>query len=643
MDRADETQTLPAVCHDFSLLTEDDLYLFNEGSHFRIYDKLGVHLTAHRGASGAYFAVWAPNAEQVSVIGDFNGWNKENHLLHSRGQSGIWEGFIPHIHHGAIYKFHLISRLNGHRADKADPVAFRQEAAPGAASVAWDLSYEWNDEAWMAERGRRARIDAPISVHELHLGSWRRVPEENDRPLTYREAAQWLVEHMRRLGFTHVAFLPLMEHSYGSLGYQVTGHFAPANRHGAPQDLMYLVDVLHQNGIGVILDCVLSHFPAVSQGLGLFDGTPIYEYEELRKGPTSEWDRYVFNYGRLEVRSFLISSALYWLDKYHIDGLRVDPVSPLRLSSARQPHESEQIAGRENIEATDFLRRFNIEVYKHYPDAQTVAESSATWPMVSRPVYAGGLGFGYRLDTHWKVSTLRYVTCDPFHRKYHHDAVTSRGTYAFAENYVLPLGHDEVTETAGSLLGRMPGDPWQQFANLRLLYGLMFGQPGKKLLFMGNEFGQRNPWLPQRSLDWHLADEPFHHGLRRWVEDLNQFYRREIAMHQRDCEPSGFEWVDSHDAEQSTVSWLRWGGNDVILALFNFTPVPRHNFRVGVPRGGYWFEALNSDATEYQGSGQGNLGGAEAAPFEWHGRPHTLVLTLPPLAVVFFKQEGARR
>jgi len=625
-----------------TLLTDDDAYLFNEGSHFRLYDKLGAHVSSRGSENGAYFAVWAPNAERVSVIGDFNDWQKGGHELAPRGESGIWEGFFPNVGKGALYKYHIQSRFLGYRADKADPFSIFNETPPKTASIVWDMEYSWGDREWMATRQQRNRIDKPIAIYEMHLGSWKRVADEGYRSLSYRELAPQLTEHLERLGCTHVEFLPVMDHPFfGSWGYQITGYFAPSGNYGTPQDLMYLIDYLHQHGIGVILDWVPSHFPADEHGLGFFDGTHLYEHADPRQGYHPEWNSFIFNYGRKEVQSFLISNALFWLEQYHVDGLRVDAVaSMLYLDYARKDGEwiPNKYGGRENIDAIDFLRRFNGEVYKHFPDTQTIAEESTDWPMVSRPNYVGGLGFGLKWDMGWMHDTLEYMRKDPVHRRYHHDNLTFRMLYAFHENFVLPLSHDEVVYGKGSLLEKMSGDDWQKFANLRALYGYMYAQPAKKLLFMGGEFAQRQEWAHDASLDWDLLDYPSHAGIQKWVGDLNRFYRAEPALHECDCEPVGFEWVDCGDADGSIVSLIRKGKSTsaVVLAVCNFTPVPRENYCIGAPRGGFWREALNSDAVEYAGSGVGNHGGVHAAAAALHGRPYSLTLTLPPLAVVFF-------
>jgi len=634
------------VSREIALLTDDDLYLFNEGSHFRLYEKLGAHPLTLNHQAGTYFAVWAPDAKQVSVIGDFNGWDRARHPLKPRGQSGIWEGFVPDLGKGAIYKYHIASRYKGYKVDKADPFAVYSETPPKTASIVWDLGYDWGDQGWMKKRHRRNTLGAPMAIYEVHLGSWRRVSEEDNRSLTYRELAPQLTEHASQLGFTHVEFLPVMEHPFfGSWGYQTTGYFAPSSRYGTPQDFMYLIDYLHQHDIGVILDWVPSHFPTDEHGLSFFDGTHLYEHAHPQKGFHPDWGSYIFNYGRPEVQSFLLSSALFWLDNYHVDGLRVDAVaSMLYLDYSRKKGEwmPNKYGGRENLEAIDFLRRFNTEVYKNYPDVQTIAEESTAWPMVSRPTYVGGLGFGLKWDMGWMHDTLVYITKDSIYRKYHHSELTFRMLYAFTENFVLPLSHDEVVHGKGSLLGKMPGDDWQKFANLRLLLGYMYAQPGKKLLFMGAELGQWGEWHHDDSLDWHLLEHQRHAELKKWVEDINRFYQSEPALYELDCEPAGFEWIDGGDIEHSVISFIRKGksANDIVLVACNFTPMTHFDYKIGVPRDGFWTELLNSDAEQYGGSGQGNLGGVKAAPVPWHGRSYSLNITVPPLATVFFKSNG---
>ena len=629
-----------------SLLTENDLYLFNEGSHFRLYDKLGAHVVNHEGISGTQFAVWAPNAAQVFVMGDFNGWDKHHNPLRPNGQSGIWEGFFPGIGNGTLYKYHIVSRFNDYRVDKTDPFSIFNEIPPKTASIVWNLDYQWGDQEWMTSRRQRNALDKPMAIYEMHVGSWRRVAEQSNRSLSYRELAPLLADYLERLGYTHVEFLPVMDHPFfGSWGYQITGYFAPSGNYGTPQDLMYLVDTLHQRGIGVILDWVPSHFPADEHGLAFFDGTHLYEHADPRQGYHPEWKSYIFNYGRKEIQSFLISNALFWLRSYHIDGFRVDAVaSMLYLDYARKPGEwiPNQYGGRENIEAIGFLRRLNEEVYKNHSDVQTIAEESTSWPMVSRPNYVGGLGFGLKWDMGWMHDTLEYMSQDPIYRRYHHNKLTFRMIYAFHENFVLPLSHDEVVYGKRSLIGKMPGDDWQKFANLRALFGYMYAQPGKKLLFMGGEFGQWREWVHDGSLDWDLLGYPLHAGLQRWVEDLNRLYRSEPALYEMDCDPAGFEWIDCDDADSSTVTLIRKGksSSTIILVVCNFTPVPRYSYRLGSPRSGFWQEILNSDAGEYGGSNMGNLGGVETVPVPLHGRPYSLTITLPPLSVSFFKHQG---
>jgi 1,4-alpha-glucan branching enzyme len=631
----------------FSLLSDHDIYLFNEGSHFRLYEKLGAHRVQVNDVDGTYFAVWAPDAEQVSVLGNFNGWDNSTHRLFPRAGSGIWEGFFPGIGKGELYKFHIRSRFKGYRVDKTDPFAIFNEVPPKTASIVWDLNYDWNDQQWIEQRREHNAVDKPMSIYEIHLGSWRRRPEEGNRSLSYRELAEELPQYIRQLGFTHVEFLPIMDHPFfGSWGYQTTGYFAPSGNYGTPQDLMTLIDALHQHGIGVILDWVPSHFPSDEHSLGYFDGTHLYEHADPRQGIHTEWHSFIFNYGRNEIRSFLISNALFWLDKYHGDGLRVDAVaSMLYLDYARKKGEwiPNEYGGRENIEAIGFLRRFNEEVYKSFPSVQIIAEESTAWPMVSRPTYVGGLGFGLKWDMGWMHDTLEYMSQDPVFRKYHHDKLTFRMIYAFHENFVLPLSHDEVVYGKRSLLGKMPGDDQQKFANLRLLLGYMYAQPGKKLLFMGGEFGQWSEWVHDGSLDWHLLNSASHAGIQRWTSDLNRFYRNEPALFETDCNALGFEWIDCSDWESSVFSFLRKpkSATEAVIVVSNFTPVPRYNYRIGAPKGGYWREALNSDATIYGGSGHGNLGGIDASPVGLHGRPHSLTLTLPPLTVLFLKSESA--
>jgi 1,4-alpha-glucan branching enzyme len=622
-------------------LSDHDIYLFREGTHTRLYEKLGAHAAVVDREQGTAFAVWAPNAEAVSVVGDFNGWDRTRHPLAARpDSSGIWQGFIAGLGAGTRYKYHVASRYHGYRADKGDPFAFAWESPPQTASRVWDLAYEWGDSDWMASRRAQNALTAPISIYEVHPGSWRR--RDGSAFLTYRELATELTAYVADMGFTHVEFLPVTEHPfYGSWGYQTTGYFAPTARYGTPQDFMFLVDRLHQAGIGVILDWVPSHFPSDEHGLAYFDGTHLYEHADPRQGYHPDWGSYIFNYGRKEVRAILASSARFWLDRYHADGLRVDAVaSMLYLDYGRRGGDwvPNRHGGRENLDAIEFMRHVNESVYRDFPDTQTIAEESTAWPMVSRPIYVGGLGFGLKWNMGWMNDTLKYFALDPIYRRHHQGEITFSIWYAFSENFVLPLSHDEVVHGKGSLLGRMPGDDWQRFANLRLLLGYQWLHPGKKLLFMGCEYGQWREWNHDQSLDWHLLEHAPHRGVQQWVRDLNRLYRAESALHVADCSAEGFEWIDFGNAEQSVVSFLRRGsGGEAVLVVCNLTPVPRRNYRVGVPGGGYWRELLNSDAPCYGGSGQGNLGGIEAAPVRAAERAWSINATLPPLGIVVFK------
>ncbi len=637
------TNGKPEVLHGVSLLTDFDVFLFKQGNHFHLYKKLGAHTMAVDGREGTLFAVWAPDAEFVSVFGDFNDWNKENCPLTLRlDASGIWECFVTGARQGDRYKFFVRSKYRMYKADKGDPYAFFWEVSPKNASRIWDLDYEWNDADWMKGRGERNSLNSPQTVYEIHLGSWRRVVEEKNRFLTYREMAKQLPGYLKQLGFTHVEFMPVMEHPfYGSWGYQTAGYFAPTSRYGTPQDLMYLVDTLHQHDIGVILDWVPSHFPSDEHGLAYFDGTHLYEHADPRKGFHPDWSSYIFNYGRNEIRAFLTSSALFWFDVYHIDALRIDAVaSMLYLDYSRKQGEwiPNQYGGRENLDAINFLRRLNETIYTEYPGVQTVAEESTAWPMVTRPPYLGGLGFGLKWNMGWMHDTLEYFAKNPIFRKYHHNELTFSLWYAFSENFVLALSHDEVVHGKGSLLGKMPGDDWQKFANLRLLLGYMYGHPGKKLLFMGAEFGQWQEWNHDGSLHWHLLQHERHQGVQRLVGDLNGLYRTESALWQIDFSQDGFEWIDAGDWEGSVISFIRKDrAGGLIAVVCNFTPVVRHNYRIGAPTGGFWKEVLNTDATHYGGSGQGNGPGVTAEHVSCLGREYSLSLTIPPLGALFLK------
>lgn len=629
-----------------SAISEFDLYLLAEGTHYRAYEKLGAHITEKDGKRGVQFAVWAPNAKSVSIIGDFNNWNP-NAAIMRPSTAGIWEGFVPNIGQGASYKYHIESRYRDYTVDKADPYGFAAEIRPNTASRVWNLeNYSWHDESWMKNRANTNSLNSPLSLYEVHLGSWKRALEENNRWLTYRELAPLLADYVHDAGFTHVELLPVMEHPFdGSWGYETLGYFAPTSRCGTPDDFMYLVDYLHQRGIGVVLDWVPAHFPKDEAGLGYFDGSHLYEHEDPRQGEHPDWNTFVFNYGRNEVQNFLISNALFWMDKYHVDGLRVDAVaSMLYLDYGRREGQwiPNSFGGKENLDAIHFLRTLNEHVYGAYPDTMMIAEESTSWPQVSRPIYLGGLGFGLKWNMGWMHDVLNYMSQDPVFRTYHQNEITFSLVYAFAENFVLPFSHDEVVYGKGSMIRKMPGDDWQKFANLRLLYGFMFGHPGKKLLFMGDEFGQWSEWNHDASLEWNLLDHPSHAGLRRWVRDLNTLYRGEPLLHTTDFNSAGFEWVDCKDFQRSIISFLRRGQNpnDQLLFVCNFTPVVRQNYRVGAPLEGYWKEILNSDAPLYGGSGQGNFGGLSTVPLPIHGRPFSLNMTLPPLGIVIFRPES---
>jgi 1,4-alpha-glucan branching enzyme len=620
-------------------ITENDLYLLREGTHVKLADILGSHFIEEQG--GAHFAVWAPNASRVSVIGSFNEWNQDAAVLQP-GNGGIWQGFAWGAFAGSQYKLRIVSR-QGEVFDKADPIAFFHDQPPGNASVVWDLAYSWQDAEWMRRRDEANNLDAPISIYEVHLGSWRRGP--NGQFLSYREIAEQLVPYVREMGFSHVEFMPVMEHPfYGSWGYQITGFFAPTSRYGTPQDLMYLIDELHRSDIGVILDWVPSHFPQDAHGLGYFDGAHEYEPADPRQGLHPDWNSFIFDYSRGEVRSFLLSSALFWLEQYHADGLRVDAVaSVLYLDYSRKPGEwvPNVYGGRENLDAIGFLRRMNEDTYRICPGTQTFAEESTAWPMTSRPTYLGGLGFGFKWDMGWMHDTLDYMSRDPISRRYAHHELTFRAAYAFNENFVLPLSHDEVVYGKSSLLRKMPGDRWHKFANLRLLLAYMYAQPGKKLLFMGDEFAEEREWSHDRGLDWGLLEWPDHAGVRLLAGDLNHLYCTRRALHCGEFSPETFEWLDAADAERNILSFLRKGRGeeDVIAVICNFSPVPRDNYQVGVPRKGFWKELLNTDVKSYGGSGRGNFGGLSTVPIPMHQREQSLTVDLPPLAALYLSFE----
>lgn len=625
-----------------SLFTDYDINLFRAGKHFRIYDKLGSHIIEVDDVSGVYFAVWAPNARNVAVMGDFNGWNRLSHELHPRkDNSGIWEGFVPNLERGATYKY-AIDAPDGRKLEKGDPYARLWETPSNTASIVWDTWYEWNDADWMEKRKSINSLDAPMSVYEVHLGSWRK---NGHFSRSYRELAVELVDYVKEMGFTHVEFLPVMEHPYfPSWGYQITGYFAPSSRFGGPQDFMYLVDKLHEAGIGVILDWVPSHFPMDAHGLADFDGTHLYDHADPRKGFHPDWKSAIFNYGRNEVRSFLISNALFWLDRYHADGLRVDAVaSMLYLDYSRGSGEwvPNRHGGNENLEAISLLRELNTAVYGEYPDVITIAEESTSWPGVSRPVYTGGLGFGMKWMMGWMHDSLKYFKHDPVHRRFHHGEITFSLVYAFSENFMLPLSHDEVVHGKGPIIDRMPGDDWQRFANMRTLYGYMYTHPGTNLLFMGDEFGQTTEWNIDHGLDWRLVQYTPHKGLSEWVKRLNHTYREKTALYEQQFDAKGFEWIEHNDHNNSTLSYLRIGKDkeDFLVVINNFTPKPQRAYRVGVPKPGRYKVLLNSDEVQYGGSGFHLLPSVDSSPGEWNGRPHHIDISLPPLCTLVLELE----
>jgi 1,4-alpha-glucan branching enzyme len=629
------------------VLGELDVHLIAQGDHRRLYEVMGAHPREMEGVQGTAFAVWAPNARRVSVVGEFNGWDGRVHPMRKRVEVGIWELFLPGIDPGAVYKFEVKDQ-HGHLLPlKADPFAFYAERPPRTASVVHGLPrHEWSDEEWRHARLRAHERDAPISIYECHLGSWMRAPEEGHRYLTYAELAERLVPYVKEMGFTHLELMPISEYPFdGSWGYQPIGLYAPTSRHGTPEDFAAFVDRCHREGLGVLVDWVPGHFPTDPHGLGYFDGTHLYEHADPRLGYHLDWNTLIYNYGRTEVRNFLLANGLFWLDRYHLDGLRVDAVaSMLYLDYSRSEGQwiPNKYGGRENLDAIDFLRRLNELVYEAHPGITTMAEESTAWPMVSRPVYLGGLGFGYKWNMGWMHDTLNYISKEPIHRRYHHNDLTFGLLYAFSENFILPLSHDEVVHGKGSLLGKMPGDRWQRFANLRAYFGFMFTHPGKKLLFMGGEFGQEREWNHDASLDWHLLDDPMHKGVQALVRDLNAVYRGLPALHQLDCEPEGFEWIEGNDNDNSVLAYLRRGRTDperVAVAVCNFTPVPRHGYRVGVPYPGWYAERVNSDAALYGGSNVGNGGGVDAETVEAQHRAYSLCLVLPPLGTLVLKRE----
>ena len=644
-------QNIPSIFSDF------DLYLFGQGKHYRIYEKMGAHPRTVNGVTGINFAVWAPNALAVSVVGDFNGWDRGVSPMYRRHNDlGVWECFVPGLQAGVLYKYAIYSRVNNYTVEKTDPYGFAAELRPKTASIVTDIHrHTWHDTGWMEHRGEHQQLDSPISIYEVHLGSWKHVPErhvegaeEEDRFLTYRELAVELAAYVKDMGFTHIELLPIAEYPYdGSWGYQVTGYYAPTSRFGTPEDFQFFVDYLHQQGIGILLDWVPAHFPKDGHALNYFDGTHLYEYADTRKGEHKEWGTLVFDYGRSEVRNFLIANALFWLREYHIDGLRVDAVaSMLYLDYLRKPGEwvANQYGGREHLEAVDFLRQLNEAVYAEQPGTLTIAEESTSWPLVSRPTYVGGLGFSMKWNMGWMHDMLHYMHLDPIHRRYHQNDITFSLMYAYSENFILPLSHDEVVHIKGSMINKMTGDLWQRFANLRVFYGYMWGHPGKKLLFMGAEFAQWSEWNYKESLDWHLLhppSDPRHAQLRSFVRDLNHLYVREPALSELDTNPEGFSWIDCHDWENSVISFQRRGKKeaDTLVFICNFTPVVRDNYRLGVPHEGVYREILNSDTTQYGGSGVVNMQPMASTAGNWQECSHSILLTLPPLATVVLKRQ----
>jgi len=637
-DTTQETSTI------YSRFTDFDVHLFRAGKHHRLYEKFGSHVVEHNGVVGTYFAVWAPSAKYVSVIGNFNGWDKGSHSLNVRwDSSGIWEIFVPNIGRGEVYKYFIVHE-GGRELEKGDPYAHRWEVPPQTASIVWDTYYEWQDQDWMANRGPKNALNAPVSAYEVHMASWRRDPSNPERELSYGEIADALVPYVQDMRFTHVEFMPVMQYPYApSWGYQITGYYAPSSQFGTAQEFMMLVERLHQAGIGVILDWVPSHFPGDAHGLYEFDGSHLYEHPDMRKGYHPDWKSYIFNYARPEVRSFLLSNALFWLDRCHADGLRVDAVaSMLYLDYSRNAGEWEPniFGGRENLEVISLFKELNEAVYLEFPDTQTIAEESTAFPGVSRPVFMGGLGFGMKWMMGWMNDTLRYFERDPAHRKFHQDELTFSTVYAYTENFMLPLSHDEVVYGKHSLIGKMPGDEWQRFANLRLLFSYMFTHSGTKLLFMGGEFGQTSEWKFDASLDWHLLEYAPHKGMANCVRALNQLYRTEPALFERNFSADGFEWIDTTDRENSVISYVRKGENpdDTLLIVLNMTPMPRQDYRIGIPTAGTYYEVFNSDSVDFHGSGVGNPNAMQSEETSWQGRPQSLRLNIPPLGAVVMKR-----
>ena len=625
-------------------ISEFDLYLMGEGRHYDTYEKLGAHVVTQEGVAGVHFAVWAPSAQRVSVVGDFNRWDGRVDVMRPRGSSGIWELFVPELKEGAVYKYEIIGPYGNMLPLKADPYGFRSEVRPNNGSMVARLdAHTWQDADWIERRKSTKWLDAPISIYEVHLGSWRKVPEAGNRWLSYRELGDQLIPYVKELGYTHIELLPIMEHPFdGSWGYQTIGYFAATSRYGSPADFMEFIDRCHQADLGVLLDWTPAHFPRDTHGLSQFDGTHLYEHSDPRQGSHPDWGTLVYNYGRNEVRNYLISNALFWLDKYHIDGLRVDAVaSMLYLDYSRKAGEwvPNKFGGRENLEAIDFLKRMNEVAHGKFPGVLTIAEESTSWPSVSRPTYLGGLGFSLKWNMGWMNDTLKYFSADSIYRKFEHNKLTFSLIYAFTENFLLPFSHDEVVHGKNSLLHKMPGDLWQQFANLRLLYSYQYAHPGKKLLFMGQEFAQRHEWTEAGSLDWHLLQHESHRGIQRLVADLNRFYASEPALHEVDFEWTGFEWIDANDGDNSVLTFLRRGrtSGDFVVAIMNATPVPRSRYRIGVPEAGAYREVFNSDAERYGGSNMGNMGEVRAAPIQHMGRPYSIELTLPPLAAIYLK------